>query len=281
MQHPFVKLKPEYSQLLSVMMVQPECRSLVDRTAMKLLGFKTRYAQVSAANGVPIVFIASSFEREAASDFTKNPAQGSPLTSFSRIIPHNGPFRTWFDAAIAAYHLNGLDKVGANNWTWELICFYGEMFNGFGYRDVHHMHTPYLWGGTTIQTVGKYVADKQFDPDQMDQQLGIIPVAKRMIELDPTVAFSMLPAMVSPPLASGLTQVDQGQDALWIQRSLNSLGLEPPIDEDGNYGRETKTAVEMFQRGYGLEVDGLAGPKTIDALKFALAALAQEQKAAT
>jgi lysozyme family protein len=266
--HPFEILKPEYSQLLSVMTVRPECRQAVDRTATKLLGFRSRYEQVTKADGVPVVFIAASFEREASSDFSRNPAQGWPLNSFSREIPHNGPFRTWFDAAIAAYHLNGLDKIGANNWSWELICFYGEMFNGFGYRDVHRMHTPYLWGGTNIQTVGKYVEDKQFDPDHMDQQLGIVPIARRMIEIDPTVAFSVLPTVLTPPISSGIAQMETGGGALWIQRSLNSLGFS--IDEDGNYGRQTKTAVEMFQRSYGLAVDGLASEKTIGALKEAV-----------
>ena len=146
MKHQFEVLRPDYSQLLTAMVIRKECREAVDHAAVKLLGYKTRYEPVSAANGVPIVFIAASFEREASSNFTKNPAQGSPLTVISRIIPHNGPFRTWFDAAIAGYHLNGLDQVGAGNWTWELMCFYGELFNGMGYRDFHHMHSPYLWG---------------------------------------------------------------------------------------------------------------------------------------
>jgi lysozyme family protein len=279
MKHPFEILKPEYSQLLSVMTVRPECRQELDRTAAKLLAFKTRYAQVSDANGVPIVFIASSFEREAGSDFTKNPAQGWPLTSVSKEIPRNGPFRSWFDAAIVAYRLNGLDKVGAGNWTWELACFYGEMFNGFGYRDVHHMHTPYLWGGTNIQTAGKYDSDGKFNASHMDQQLGIIPVAKRMIEISPDLAFSMQASVSMVPIESGLTQPESGNDALWLQHALNQVGFE--LMEDGSYGRQTKSAVEMFQRSYGLAVDGLAGPETIAALKLAVEAVQPEKAPVT
>ena len=271
MDHPFSRLKPEYSGLLAAMSIRKERKELIDHVAVKLIGFKTRYEPVTAANGVPAIFIGPSFEREASSDFRRNPAQGWPLSSVSHVIPHNGPFKTWFDAAIAAYHLDGLDKVGAGNWTWELVCFYAEMFNGFGYRDVHHMHSPYLWGGTNIQTKGKYTTDGNFDPNAWDEQVGVIPVARRMVEIDPTLA---LPTVISPPIHSGLSISidDDAVDTKWIQRALNDIGWHPELGVDGSYGNQTKKAVEHFQRNYGLTVDGFAGPETIGALKIAVAA---------
>ena len=46
-----------------------------------------------------------------------------------------------------------------------------------------------------------------------------------------------------------------------LQRSLRSQGLKPgPID--GRYGPQTRSAVERFQQGHGLAVDGVAGPRT-------------------
>jgi peptidoglycan hydrolase-like protein with peptidoglycan-binding domain len=57
-----------------------------------------------------------------------------------------------------------------------------------------------------------------------------------------------------------------------VQQALNDIGWYPALDVDGSYGNETKTAIENFQRNYGLSVDGLAGPETIDALKLAVAA---------
>jgi len=269
MKHPFEVLRAEYAQLLSAMVIRKECRETVDHVAVKLLGYKSRYEPVSAKNGVPIIFIATSFQREASSDFTRNPAQGWPLNSISRNTPHNGPFRTWFDAAIAAYHLNGLDLLGAGNWSWEHICFYGELFNGFGYRDYHDMHSPYLWGGTNIQTVGKYVKDGKFDPDEMDEQLGIIPVARRMVEIDPTLA---LPTAIPRPVHSGIAAADTGVDTEWVQEAMNKLGWHPELRVDGSYGDKTKKAVEHFQRSFGLKVD-FAGPETVRALKAALAAI--------
>jgi lysozyme family protein len=271
MQHPFTILKPEYTSLLAAMVVRPDREHLVDQVATRLLTHKTRYQDVTDRNGVPVIFIATSFEREASSDFTKNPAQGWPLAGHSRWVPHNGPFRTWLDAAVTAYHLNGLDRVGAGNWTWELICFYGELFNGMGYRDFHRMHSPYLWGGTNIQTVGKYTSDGEFDAGHMDGQLGIIPVARRMAQLDPSLALPAAVYVPAPPVASGLSVAAEHPeaDAKWVQATLGSLGYS--VHVDGSYGRETMRAVADFQRDYALEVDGLAGPKTISGLKEALA----------
>ena len=275
MQHPFTALQSEYSQLLAAMAVRPECKQEVDQVATKLLGYKARYEAVSAIDGVPVIFIASSFEREASSNFKLNPAQGWPLNSTSKWIPHNGPFPDWQSAAVAAYHLNGLDKVGASGWTWELICYYGESFNGWGYRDYHHMHSPYLWGGTNIQTVGKYTADGQFDAAHMDTQLGIITIAKRMVEVDASLSIAGSPFTMPIPVPqpSGLASTESPVE--WVQTSINSLGLEPPLIVDGNYGQQTKLAVAQFQQDYGLDVDGLAGPKTTAALRSALAALAE------
>jgi lysozyme family protein len=279
MQHPFTVLKPEYTGLLSAMAVRPECIKAVDEVATKLLACKSRYTEVTAIDGVPAVYIGPSFEREAANNFTKNPAQGWPLHSVSRIIPHNGPFPDWKTAAIAAYRLNGLDKVGAGNWTWELICFYGELFNGMGYRDFHRMHSPYLWGGTNIQTKGKYTSDGKFDPNEMDSQLGIIPVGRRMAQLDPTLALTLVPFVPAPPIASGIAPEPQF-DTKWVQASLNAIGFWPALDADGSYGLWTKLTVERFQYDYGLPVDGLVGAETTAALKKALANLAADQKTA-
>lgn len=270
MQHPFTILKPEYTQLLAAMVVREECRHLVDEVAVRLCQNKTRYQPVTEQDGVPVIFIAPSFEREASSNFNDSPAQGDPWRKMSVHVPaHRGPYPNWLAAAIDAYRINGLDKVGRGNWTWELICYYGELFNGFGYRDWHHMHSPYLWGCTNIQTVGKYPSDGKFDPNDMDPQLGIIPVAKRMVDLDPSLALPAVPYVPAPPISSGIA-AEPESDAKWVQATLNALGHVPPLDVDGNYGRQTKIAVEQFQHSFGLEVDGVAGPKTVAGLRKAL-----------
>lgn len=290
MRHPFETLRPEYAQLLAAMRVLPDRRKEVDAVAVKLLGYRTRYQPVSARDGVPVVFIAACFEREAGSDFSRNAAQGWPLHSRSRIVPENGPFPDWQSSALAAYHLNGLDRVGAENWTWELMCFYGELFNGFGYRDYHRMHSPYLWGGTNVQTAGKYTSDGKFDPGEMDQQLGIVPVMRRMVEIEPTLALPPVPYVAAPPVSSGIAAVSEvaevspnvtkpvAYDAAWVQRSLNQLGFWPELVVDGSYGSRTKFAVERFQADYGISVDGLVGTETTTAIRKAISTLESASK---
>ena len=277
MPHPFDALKAEYTHLLSAMVVRPECQKMVDEIAVKLVGYKTRYQPVTDAIGVPVLFIGPSFEREGSSNFALNPAQGWPLHSTSKIIPHNGPFPNWFSAAIAAYKIDGLDKVGAGNWTWELICFYGEKLNGFGYRDEHHMHSPYLWGGTNIQTRGKYTKDDEFDSSVMDPQLGIMPLAKRMLELDASLALPAVPYVPAPPIASGMASEPES-GTKWVQTTINTLGYTPPLTVDGSFGRDTCRAVEQFQRSYGLDVDGVVGANTVAGLRAALVAFEAAEK---
>lgn len=278
MLHPFAALAAEYSALLAQMQIRPERQREVDGVVTRLLAFQAaeRYAAVSAATGVPEIWMAASFEREASSDFRRSPAQGDRYDRASVHVPAGrGPFPSWDAAAEDAYHLDGLDATGPPNWSWARACFEGELFNGFGYRDYHHMHSPYLWGGTNIQQPGKYVSDGEFDPNVMDSQIGLVPIMTRMVQLRPSLALAnALPPMIAAPsiiptpvpAPAGVGGGDHEHDTLWIQQTLNALGADPQITDDGSYGRETRRAVMAFQQAHGLAVDGFAGPQTIDAL---------------
>ena len=50
-----------------------------------------------------------------------------------------------------------------------------------------------------------------------------------------------------------------------MQQALISLGYLKGAS-DGNFGTGTKTAVENFQKENGLDVDGIAGAKTLEKL---------------
>lgn len=50
-----------------------------------------------------------------------------------------------------------------------------------------------------------------------------------------------------------------------IQNKLNDLGYDCG-KADGKMGEKTKTAIKKFQKDNGLEADGKAGPKTLEAL---------------
>jgi predicted chitinase/peptidoglycan hydrolase-like protein with peptidoglycan-binding domain len=55
-----------------------------------------------------------------------------------------------------------------------------------------------------------------------------------------------------------------------LQHQLSDQGFKgsngKPLNADGNFGPQTKEALQSFQRTHGLEADGIAGPKTMQAL---------------
>jgi N-acetylmuramoyl-L-alanine amidase len=60
--------------------------------------------------------------------------------------------------------------------------------------------------------------------------------------------------------------VMHGDDVQELQRRLTRLGFDAGY-EDGLYGPQTFDAVREFQLNTGLDVDGIAGPATVDLLK--------------
>jgi hypothetical protein len=69
----------------------------------------------------------------------------------------------------------------------------------------------------------------------------------------------------SAPLKPG----DKGAAVKQLQRVLARLGYSPG-KLDGSYGPGTESAVKKFQQAQGLVADGIAGSKTLAALKSAL-----------
>lgn len=285
MQHPFSALEGEYTSLLAHMVVTRQRE--VDAVAHRLLGFvnEGKYTDVSAQLGIPQIFIATSFEREASSNFRLSPAQGDDWSRVSVHVPRGrGPFPSWMAAAVDAYKLDGLDKIGIAGWTWTRFCYEGELFNGFGYR-AHGVHTPYDWAGSNDYATGKYVSDGVFDMGHADTQLGIVPVARAMVlampalELPgwPGAATGIVPTIPAPPLVPapapvGVGATVAGHDVAWLQQAFDTLGVQPPLVINGNYDRFTKAAVTAFQTQAGIDIDGIAGPKTVAAIEQLLAA---------
>ena len=152
----------------------------------KLAGNKKRYQNIEAKTGVPWYLIAMLHERESSARFDRQLAQGDPLNRRSTNEPISGPFNTFEDSAVWALHHDGLDKV--KDWTLEKVLYYAELWNGWGYAMYHPtVPSPYIWGATTVQKPGKYVADGKFSSTAMDTQLGIAAMLKEFMETDKTV----------------------------------------------------------------------------------------------
>ncbi|BAV97715.1 XVIPCD domain-containing protein [Lysobacter enzymogenes] len=82
------------------------------------------------------------------------------------------------------------------------------------------------------------------------------------------------PAKPADAMADGrLRQGEDGPAVKALQERLNALGFHDakgqPLKPDGDFGPATKHALQQAQRAYGLDADGIAGPKTLEAMKKA------------
>lgn len=62
-----------------------------------------------------------------------------------------------------------------------------------------------------------------------------------------------------------LKKGSKGNDVKWVQFELNQDKASLVVD--GDFGSNTKAAVESYQKRHGLKVDGIVGSKTIASLK--------------
>ena len=85
-----------------------------------------------------------------------------------------------------------------------------------------------------------------------------------------TPAVLQAPASQLPAWVRGLTQgpplrfSDRGARVVALQRLLHAQGYS--VQLDGRFGESTRQAVAGFQRRAGLHPDGVAGPRTLEAL---------------
>jgi lysozyme family protein len=93
------------------------------------------------------------------------------------------PACTWEEGCYDAYSIEGL--LHKPDWSPEFVAWLLEKFNGFGYREFHHMRSPYLWGGTIVQQRGKYDSDRHFNAHEMDPQIGGMALLAMLMRLDP------------------------------------------------------------------------------------------------
>ncbi len=157
----------------------------IQADAVRVLKSKDRYVAVSRKTGVPIVLLMALNEREDGGRFDCYLGNGEPLNRVTRLVPQGrGPFSSWDAGAVDALTFEHL--CGISDWTWALVAYHAEAWNGWGYR-MHGVHSAYLWAGSNVYTGGKYISDGHFDATAMDSQIGVIPLMRAIVALDPSL----------------------------------------------------------------------------------------------
>lgn len=174
---------------------------------------KMIYQQIEQDTGVPWFIVAVIHEREASQRWDRQLGQGDPLDQVSRHVPKGrGPFATFIDGAVDALKNCAPYLARWHNWTAGGSLTGLELYNGTGYESFHHMASPYVWGGSDIYHVGKYVADGKFDATVEDHQLGCAVLLKCMMEIDSSISFTQTatPIPLPPERPARADEEDEG-----------------------------------------------------------------------
>ncbi|MCC6356922.1 MAG: peptidoglycan-binding protein [Verrucomicrobiae bacterium] len=175
-------LRSEYAKLFSAAAIRDAWKDRVSMALDRALRGRARYRSVGAPMRVPWLWIAAIHSLESDADFTTHLHNGDPLTRRTRQVPAGRPPAgkppfTWEASATDALTLKSLDVW--EDWSICGMLFQAERYNGWGYRRFHPgILSPYLWSGTFHYTRGKYIADGQWSPSAVSQQVGAAAILK-------------------------------------------------------------------------------------------------------
>ena len=138
----------------------------------------------------------------------------------------------------------------------------------------------FVWNGKNYSHVGLYVGDGTVIEAAGTKQ-GVITSKVsatkwthwgELKDVSFDGAVDPAPAPAPEPERNTLRKGDKGEAVRELQTALMRLGYGlGSCGIDGDYGRATMAAVQLFQHDHGLTVDGICGPKTYAALDKALA----------
>lgn len=261
----YESLKSGYERNWANLQIRPARLGEANAMARKAINGKATYQQVERLTGVPWYFVALCHYRESNFDFDTYLGNGESLKRVTCLVPKGrGPFASFVDGAVDALRIQHF--VGTQDWCIARTLYRLECFNGLGYH-AKGVNSPYLYGGSTLYgpteaKAGKFVADHVFDPSHVDSQLGTAVILHAMMSQDSSITIDD-----SPPITSRCEpDEDVASSVLLMQQTLNKLGANPPLDEDGISGPKTKAAVSHFQQQHALEDTGLLDGTTIAAI---------------
>lgn len=174
---------------------KPSFATAGHKFAQRALVHKAEYQQIAdevhkqTGHRFPWWFIPLVHERECVrgvDNWLCNIAQGCKYAVKCNIIPHSGPFGTFFQAAVDALIVQAPHAGKWTNWSGGGALTIAEAYNGLGYARMGRP-SPYIWSGTDQYVRGKYVSDGKYDANKVDTQLGVAVALQALIDLDPSI----------------------------------------------------------------------------------------------
>lgn len=183
------------TQRWNSMVIKQERIEEIDEVARIIVKAKPRLAAVGSLVHVPYDFIGVISYRESGIvngdlDWTRSIAQGDHWNARSIHEPKGqGPFHSW--EAAAQYNLVNVYPYCSKwkDWTPGGVLTLAEEWNGLSY-EMHGIVDPYLWSMTTLYTKGKFDYDNHFNPNMVDEQIGVAALFARIYKLDPSVGLA-------------------------------------------------------------------------------------------
>lgn len=245
-------LKPEYLELWHTMQISEAKIGKIQEQADKVISNKEKYKAIEKLTGVPWYFIGLLHLRESNCNFNTHLHNGDPLSARTVHVPKgfprtgNPPFSFEFSAVDALRYMK-LDKV--TDWSIANVAFYFEEYNGFGYRP-KKVNSPYLWAGTNHYIKGKYTTDHKYNPNAVDQQLGVMPILARILAeesvTNPNVELLKTEITTPAPLSP-------------------AADLERPTNKELRETSRKFRITEWLKWLFGITTGGATAAKTLDA----------------
>ena len=165
-------MTPDYAALWASMTIPDDRLNEVIHQADQIVANRAQYAAVGM--GVPWQIVGVIHWRESGGDFRCHLHNGDPLTARTVHVPAGRPTtgRPPFAWVLSAQDALMLAGWGPGDWSVSEALRRCELYNGRGYQ-MRGVLSPYVWGATSHQQPGKYVADGVWDATAADSQVGV------------------------------------------------------------------------------------------------------------
>lgn len=225
------------------MVLLPEWEYRIVLATKRVLLGRERYERLANVARVPWVLPALLHEMECGCDFGRQILNGEPWNQVTTKTPKGlGPWTSWEGAALS--RLSQARYRGLRDSVAPILQAL-EYWNGLGYAN-RGMDSPYLWSGTSHGVDGKFVESGgvvRFEPSLRSMQVGAAAILLRLNQLAEWAPDTTMPACAVP-----FDHLARNPLALLLQKFLNSVGER--LAEDGIAGPKTSDAVRRLIGSY-------------------------------